>query len=637
MEHHSHLQQEQIQHVIPRLRALKQELAKEGKDAAYRDRIVALSQQRSNLTDRPFHGKSGSFSVPRRTTPHSSQSSTSSATLSPSNSASQKGDASPALDRSIPVPRAPIDQLQGVELDEEKKRNLIDPPLPWRPFYLQRRILAAFVTMFAGLIITVEALWDYSNQNGLGGASPPGKYLWAYGPTAVFTLAAAVWYRVDFQAKTSAPWFRMSKGSAPAARTLLLDYISMPQPKALHKSLANEDWVVACTSAVTMLLNLMIIVSTALTTLSFVDMEGQTIPIRLRTEFAGNASSLTDGSTSAFFTMVGLQQSNLSYPDGVSARYAYQQFSADVPNVVDVGATVDGLSTSLDCSVAQMSLSGVQFYRRGQQYNTSYAAAGCNVTMPIFSRSFAADSSGISTPFFARFGQGGCGGSSKPEDQRIVVVIGQQSIDQNTLPTDAAADNVPINGTISKSAQLLCTPSYNISRVDVQMDAAGIADVSPSESSETRTLTAVQPWDIAQALFTSFENELASIVSDTTPDFYDPEVVNVDPGMFLALSMQDAAGQEPADPSSLLDAHALQELATDYFQQYSVLLASASLTQPASTSSTGTAVMGGEMLIIGAFAAQLLAALLATSIVLTGVAMLFVPRKGFLPVTRARS
>ncbi|KAH8882566.1 hypothetical protein GQ53DRAFT_614796, partial [Thozetella sp. PMI_491] len=501
-----------------------------------------------------------------------------------------------------------------------------DAPLPWRPFYLQRRILATFAATFVGLIVTIEVLWSYSNQGGLGYASPTARYLWAYGPVGVFAVASVIWSRVDYQAKSAAPWLRLAKEPSDAEHTLLLDYISMSQPKAVLRSVQNGDMTVACTSGVAILLKLMIIVSAALVTLTEVDIDDQIVPVTLQTEFAGNASSLMNATTTALFTMIGLQQDRLSDPAGVFASYVFQQFSANPSIDTDIIAEVDGLSTGLDCETAQLSLAGVQFSENGQQFNTSFKAGSCNVTMPIFSRDFADNANS----FFARFGQGACGGSTKPEDQRIVVVIGRQDIDANSLPQNGTGP-AAINGTIATSTQLLCNPTYNISRVVVDKIGATVLDVAPVESSPTRMLSAVQPWDIAQAFFASYNTSLASQFSDVTPSFYANEILNVDAAMHFALGLRIAEGQTAMDPLLLLEPSTLQELVTEYFQRYSALLASSALTQPTNTASIGTAAVNGEKIVMGALGAQFLTVLLAISVGLVALAMLYVPKWGFLP------
>jgi hypothetical protein len=55
----------------------------------------------------------------------------------------------------------------------------------WIPFYLRRAVLLGFVVLFVSLIVTLAALYGYSqNHQGLSIADEKDYYLWTYGPTA---------------------------------------------------------------------------------------------------------------------------------------------------------------------------------------------------------------------------------------------------------------------------------------------------------------------------------------------------------------------------------------------------------------------------------------------------------------------
>ncbi|WP_249872950.1 DUF3433 domain-containing protein, partial [Oceanobacillus saliphilus] len=75
---------------------------------------------------------------------------------------------------------------------------------------------------------------------------------------------------MDYQAKAAAPWVRMSRGPAPAEKTLLLDYVDSSLPVSIVRAVLNRDVVVACTAMVSLHLGLLVVVSTALLTLSLV-------------------------------------------------------------------------------------------------------------------------------------------------------------------------------------------------------------------------------------------------------------------------------------------------------------------------------------------------------------------------------
>ncbi|KAK3361152.1 hypothetical protein B0T24DRAFT_539234 [Lasiosphaeria ovina] len=522
----------------------------------------------------------------------------------------------------------------GLESGMEKKPELLDVALPWRPFYLQRRILACFAVVFAGLAVTIEALYNHSARNsGLGTADPASRYLWRFAPTTLLTVIVALWSRAEYQTKHAAPWIRLSKGPADVERTLLLDYIAMYQPWAMIQALKNRDYVVACTTGVALILKVLVIISTGLITLTLVDMPNQGIPAMLETAFVNNATALANAGPLALFAMVGIQEDGVAYPDGASTNFAYQCFSSDVPLGTTLKATVDGFSAGLDCDVAQLSLAGVQNIQGTQQFNTSFSAAGCTVAMPISSENFVAPqgSGRNQTMYFARFGRGSCGDSASASDQRIVIVFGTQTIDARSIPADPSTATGPISGSIPQSMQLLCKPTYALGRVDVTKTDDTVLRVAPAAARQDRVLSNVQPWDLAETFFASYKTELAAEYADTTPWFYQPQVLNVDAAMFFAMDLQFRTAGSPVAPASLLDPTTLTGLASSYFQQYAVLLASKSLAQSSTSAITATASLTTERLILGSLVTQLIVSMLGVCAILTIISLFFVPRSGFLP------
>ncbi|KAH8912424.1 hypothetical protein BR93DRAFT_954985 [Coniochaeta sp. PMI_546] len=437
-----------------------------------------------------------------------------------------------------------------------------------------------------------------------------------------------MWTRVDYQAKAAAPWIRMSRGPAPAEKTLLLDYVNMSLPVSIVKAVLNRDVVVACTSMISLHLGLLVVVSTALLTLSLVDVPNQNARITLNTAFVNDPSELAKADSYPFLAMVGLLQGNISYPDGVSSRYAYQQFSADVAFGTEIQATVDGFSGSLDCEAAQLSLTGAQYYNTRLQLNTTVSVAGCSIVMPVFSQAFLSNS----TILYSRFGHGACGASTEAQDQRIVIVFGSETVNSTSLAAakNLTVDGVQVNATVPQSTQLICKPSYAISRLDIKKDAMSLVDLELSDTNST-TLSNVQPWDIAQAFFASYQGLLAGNFSDTSPSFYQGGNLTVDPIMYLALGMRRATVGTPVSLSALFDRTTLQSVADDYFQQYTALLVSKALMQETSLSTAGTIMLRGERLLVRSFAVQLMVTLLGVSVILTAVVICFVPRTGFLP------
>ena len=509
--------------------------------------------------------------------------------------------------------------------------------MPFRPFYLQRKILTAFAVAFAGLAICLEALLEFSRRNGGLEVSTAGHYLWRLTPTGVLILLVVGWSRVEYQAKMAAPWLRLTSPSQgkEVERTLLLDYVDMMSFGSIAKAMGNRDWVVLTTGLVGLFLQLLVVVSTGLMYLTLVDTASRSVPVTLTTGFVTNGSGLANSGPLAFYTMLGLQQEDLLFPDGVSTTFAYQQFVAggNLPAGSEVRATVDGLSAGLECEVARLVLGGVQSTTDAQQFNTSFVTSACNVTMPVAGANFLrpATSPANQTLYFARFGKGACGNPTSVADQRVVVVFGTETLNPRPLPNSATSGNLSVNGSIPRSAALICKPTYSVSRIDVTKKDGLLVSIDRAAEGQDRALANVQAWGIADAFFASFRNELAETYDDTTPWFYQPGVVNVDAVMNLALDFRFRTAGIPIAPDALLDPAILQDVVGDYFQQYVPLLASRALMHPISTQTTATAAVSDEQLMVSFAVTQFIVTHLAVATFLTVAAILLVPRKGFLP------
>ncbi|CAK7229675.1 hypothetical protein SBRCBS47491_007331 [Sporothrix bragantina] len=636
---------------------------------APRDRTstAAPAAQRSVSTERPYIPSHISFSTPRRSlatfshsaTPstESGVSSTSTSSLSPSNSASQLGsqkishkDRKSKRDSSNTAGGAKLTarslaQLKDLEKNAGSVRRgarrpgLIDVPLPWRPYYLQRKILSAFFATFAACIVVAEALLDYSGQNAglLSETATNLRYLLAIVPPAVLTLLSALWGRVEYQAKMSAPWLRLAKGPDSADRTLLLDYFSMVPPRDVFRAMKNGDTAVACASVIAILLKIVIIVSTGMISLNVLSNMEETVPITLTTQFVNNGSRLATIGTVPLLTMVGLQRDNLTFPDGTSNQFAFQEFTSDMPSDTEFQTTVAGFSGSVNCGQAQLTLNSIQSTRPGVvQFNTNISAEACSVTVPLVSQIFNVTGAANRTRTLTRMVHASCGNATDIASQRIVVFFGTASIDTKAT---LGGNNQAVNGSITNSQQIICRPSYAISQVDLVKNGSYIDSVALNASPQPETLSNVQPWDIAQAHFDSITGSVAASITDINSPYFPvstfTDSVNVDAAMYLAFGIQgqqdDITGDTASTPGTYLDAVTLQSLVQNYYLQYSALIARQALMAPASIETTCVVYIGGDRLVVGTVAVQTVAVLLAIILLFNIVTICMVPGKGYLP------
>jgi len=183
------------------------------------------------------------------------------------------------------------------------------------------------------LVATLEALSAVSMQNqGISTSTQKLHYIWTYGPTAVFSVLAIFWSKVEYYTKVLPPWKLMSIKPQPAKYSLLLDYISPNQVFALWNSLCAKDYTVS----VSILGSLLVIAATVVSTGLFVLQPlsvirlGAMIDYHDEFSFSHFNSSLVD--SVPLLLAVGLL-SNLSIaaPPGTNQTYAVRSFNASEP------------------------------------------------------------------------------------------------------------------------------------------------------------------------------------------------------------------------------------------------------------------------------------------------------------------
>jgi len=306
--------------------------------------------------------------------------------VSPSGPTSDQGSGWPSLQptngrsRYEPVPLAetppsPFDPRK--ETDPTKTPAFRDTPLPWRPFYLQRTVILSFAVIFAAILVVIQVLLAISNRNnGLGTGYRGQQYLWIYGPTAFLTVVLAFWGRVEYQSKVAAPWIRLLASGQPAlpSQTLLLDYLSDFQPYSAIKALRSKDYVVSIAATVSVMLNIIIVLSTGLITLSRTTVVRNPYPLTVQDAFVDNPGRLKQAGTLSWYMSVGILDANLTYLPGISDKYAFQSISMDgLPDGAETSVFVDGLENSLECESVQdlKFIRGEPFEVRAGNYCTS--------------------------------------------------------------------------------------------------------------------------------------------------------------------------------------------------------------------------------------------------------------------------
>ncbi|KAK0633974.1 hypothetical protein B0T14DRAFT_508155 [Immersiella caudata] len=514
-----------------------------------------------------------------------------------------------------------------------------NPVLRWRPPYLRRSFLALFAFVLLLVLASTEVLLVQSQRHsGIANAKSSQHYLWTFGPTAFLTLLAVLWARVDHQSKLVAPWLRLSREASHPSRTLQLDYLSDFLPWSVPKAIKNKDFIVSVTSAVSVLLKVLVIISTGLITLSWTPVSYDSYPMVAQSVFRNSNAELANSGTLAYYMMSGHRQRNLTYPDGLFGGYAFQPIQSDAQSPERTNITVDAFRGSLDCQPTELILRGSappvpQF--PDQKMNLTLTDPECRIgLLQLTGPNYKCDNC---TTTFARYAPIWCDGSGAGEpdrERRIFVMFGSLSyvMDRSrNLSTHAPVPRHPYVATLHRSGQLLCIPKFDIGKVEVVRDRANIRSVTPIPSSFTGTLDSVSPWEIATAHFNVTNSVLNNLKGQEqyriTLNVSDSEI-DVDSYMELAVHTQLSPGKPV---SSLYDINNLHQLAEGYYQQSTAIIAKQALMEPASLEVRGTATVFAERLLVQAWAAHWMAGILGFCSIIILVALLVVPSRGILP------
>ncbi|OCL07255.1 hypothetical protein AOQ84DRAFT_223045 [Glonium stellatum] len=151
------------------------------------------------------------------------------------------------------------------------------------------------------------------------------------------------------------------KRPTPAAKSVLLDYVSPIQPVALVIAIKNKHLAVGAVIFVSTLFKGLIVASTGLITLSPQAVRHENYRITTVNSFVNNKTALENIRDLPYKTMENIQTQNLSSPDGTNKEFAFQTFQPPLGLVNPVLSTVvDGFTSTLECQIADLKV--IDFY-----------------------------------------------------------------------------------------------------------------------------------------------------------------------------------------------------------------------------------------------------------------------------------
>lgn len=136
----------------------------------------------------------------------------------------------------------------------------------WRPLWLSRTVLLAFIALFLLLAAGLGAIYlVVLHEQGFSLSVTNNHYSWTYGPTVILVCVVGLWRRVNYCTMINQPWHELSRESPQdAATTVLLDYMWPLQVSSLWASLKRGHPAVSASILVFALLKVIIVISTTL-------------------------------------------------------------------------------------------------------------------------------------------------------------------------------------------------------------------------------------------------------------------------------------------------------------------------------------------------------------------------------------
>ncbi|KAK0638803.1 hypothetical protein B0T16DRAFT_462543 [Cercophora newfieldiana] len=335
--------------------------------------------------------------------------------------------------------------------------------------------------------------------------------------------------RAEFQSKLVAPWLRLARQPAGSEfdRPLLLDYLSEFQPYSLFHAVRIKDFVVAATSAISILIKILIIVSTGVITLSWTAVTYDSYPLLIQDSIMRHNSGISAGSSIAWYLMMGIAEQNLTYPEGMSRDYAFQSVrAASLPDAAEIQYTAEGVRNTLHCSSADVTVTGAAPATRRhpeQSLNLTVSSPDCHLGLvrlkgPVPHGTVGWNQANASTCSpacgksesisFARFSTTvQCDNAEGDAGKRVFVMFGNLSYTwdytQNLRDYTGGGRRPNYYGVLHRSTQLLCVPTITSGQVHVVRNGTDIKSVVGLVGAFTKTLDYVNAWDVFEAHFGS--------------------------------------------------------------------------------------------------------------------------------------
>ncbi|KAJ5200051.1 Protein of unknown function DUF3433 [Penicillium cf. griseofulvum] len=499
----------------------------------------------------------------------------------------------------------------GSDKNSSSNKYYIQETTPgWRPCYLRRRVLLVFAIVFCIIIAALETLNQISQaHNGIASSIKSRHYFWTYGPTAILTIVASFWSRVEFQAKQSAPWYSMLHGPEQAEKSVLLDYISEMQLISLWRALKNRHFIVASGVASSILLRLLVIFSTGLFSLQQVQVQRTNVPIQIHSNFNVENSTLYGFGLQAYDILNGVLFDNLPFPEGSTANFAFQEFSASaLPSDANITVPIQGLMADLDCEVADMTVKGWPpgKYSSDLLCLVDLTTPSCNISN-VRLQMMSDD-----VPLGAALQEGQCDNTNGPGGTRVVATSQEAKIVQSKAGDDSKK-------TLRRSVALICKPELMFMGLKAQAKVSELSSNAHFEplGSQSTTLPGLTAGNLVRPALRGFENTngFRAIESHRTV------VGDFSAQTQVALGMWLTGATPELEP--LFEVDVLQNVTVSYYRAMTAQLLHLARSQQEATV-YGQAIVHENRVLVSQLPLRLMEALLSLGVLLLGCMIFFV-------------
>lgn len=371
------------------------------------------------------------------------------------------------------------------------------------------------------------------------------------------------------------PWYEMARGPAEARRSLLLDYISPMLAITFWKALKNQHLVVLATISVSALLKIVTIVSTGLFALQEYQNLDVAVQVTATQKFDGRNLGLADPRPS--YTLYGVERLNLPLPFGTTQHHAFQPFDAtEVADRLELSAVVDVFSLGLECDRGQLVAVWEDPYAIVRRTSESagldptlavnISTSSCNIINARIDDAVPPASADIAlTSYYGKMLEADCANKEESADPARLVIVFANRTYLPAPPNFSRGDPLP---TITRSASLICRPTYNITAGLVRLAKPNSgSDQTPTISllpnQRSRTISGINAWNIANACL----SQLDALVSDL---FRVPNSDGAWLDPFLGCAVSTMPEMKPAD---FMDPVVLEDASNRFLSSLSAQLA----------------------------------------------------------------